>query len=64
MENPDVLAKAQKEIDKVIGFDRPPELGDLEDLPYIQAVINEVFSQLKADSCCNIYFDRCIVIAP
>ena len=42
LEHPDVLAKAQREIDEVIGFNRTPELGDIEKLPYIQAVMNEV----------------------
>ena len=36
------MAKAQKDIDDVIGVNRTPELEDLEELPYIQAVINEV----------------------
>ncbi|KAK7687147.1 hypothetical protein QCA50_009650 [Cerrena zonata] len=40
--NPDVKKKAQQEIDKVIGQNRSPELEDLNDLPYVRAIINEV----------------------
>ncbi|KAK7692525.1 hypothetical protein QCA50_004155 [Cerrena zonata] len=42
LENPEILAKAQREIDDVIGNDRVPELKDLENLPYVRAIINEV----------------------
>ncbi|CAN9395563.1 unnamed protein product [Alternaria alternata] len=40
--HPEWLAKAQKEIDQVVG-ERLPGFGDLKDLPYIQAVVEEVF---------------------
>jgi cytochrome P450 len=40
--NPDVQAKAQAEIDAVIGRDRIPDLTDRASLPYIQALISEV----------------------
>ncbi|KAK7687148.1 hypothetical protein QCA50_009651 [Cerrena zonata] len=40
--HPDVLAKAQREIDDVIGHDRSPQLDDLKDLPYVRAIINEL----------------------
>lgn len=39
---PDVQARAQEELDGVIGDERSPELDDIEDLPYLQAVIKEV----------------------
>lgn len=42
LENPEILAKAQREIDDVIGSDRVPDLKDLEKLPYVRAIINEV----------------------
>ncbi|TFK32108.1 cytochrome P450 [Crucibulum laeve] len=38
---PEVLKKAQKELDSVIGFDRMPEFDDKESLPYIRAIVNE-----------------------
>ena len=41
-DHPDVMAKAQADIDDVVGTDRTPELEDLEELPYIQAIIKEV----------------------
>lgn len=40
--NPEVQAKAQKEIDDVVGSSRMPEQKDLDELPYIRAVLNEV----------------------
>ncbi|GJE86653.1 cytochrome P450 [Phanerochaete sordida] len=40
---PDVQAKAQAEIDKVIGGERLPRIEDKEVLPYVSAVMKEVF---------------------
>lgn len=39
---PEVQAKAQAEIDAVVGTDRLPTLLDRKDLPYVNAVANEV----------------------
>ncbi|CAA0811921.1 cytochrome P450- family 93- subfamily D-polypeptide 1 [Striga hermonthica] len=41
--NPDVLRKAQNEIDQVVGLDRLVEESDWPNLPYLQAVIKEMF---------------------
>ncbi|GJE93425.1 cytochrome P450 [Phanerochaete sordida] len=40
---PEVQAKAQAEIDTVIGNDRLPRVEDMENLPYIKAIMQEVF---------------------
>jgi cytochrome P450 len=40
---PDILAKAQAEIDTVIGLTRLPMLSDRTQLPYINAIILEVY---------------------
>ncbi|CAL1707421.1 unnamed protein product [Somion occarium] len=40
--HPDVKFRAQKDIDDVIGDNRSPNLEDIDDLPYIKAIINEV----------------------
>ena len=40
---PDVYEKAQAEIDRVIGPDRMPDLDDRDSLPYLEAVIMEVY---------------------
>ncbi|KAI0030170.1 cytochrome P450 [Vararia minispora EC-137] len=40
--NPDVQAKAQAEVDRVVGPDRLPALADREALPYIGALVKEV----------------------
>jgi cytochrome P450 len=41
MTHPDVLKKAQAEIDAVVGLDRLPEFSDLDSLPYITAIVKE-----------------------
>lgn len=43
MHNPDIQQRAQDEIDEVIGRDRLPSLEDRGRLPYVEAVISEVF---------------------
>lgn len=39
---PEAQRKAHEELDKVIGSDRAPEWEDLDDLPYMRALVNEV----------------------
>jgi hypothetical protein len=41
--HPEVLKMAQKEIDTVVGTDRLPEFSDRENLPYVDALVKEVF---------------------
>ena len=41
--HPDVQKKAQQELDRVIGTDRLPELSDEKELPYITAIMKEIF---------------------
>ena len=40
--HPEVVKKAQEEIDRVVGRDRLPHFDDFQDLPYLQAIVNEV----------------------
>ncbi|KAK7036148.1 cytochrome P450 [Favolaschia claudopus] len=40
---PDVQAAAQEELDRVVGFDRLADLSDRGDLPYMNALVKEVF---------------------
>ncbi|KAG8761790.1 hypothetical protein FRC11_013093 [Ceratobasidium sp. 423] len=40
--NPDVQAKAQEEVDAIIGDQRLPEMEDQDDLPYVSRLIKEV----------------------
>lgn len=42
IKHPDVLAKAQKEIDEVCGPSKSPGAQDIKNLPYLQAVMTEV----------------------
>ena len=39
--NPDVLRRAQEEVDRVVGSERLPSFSDREDLPFINAVLKE-----------------------
>ncbi|KAJ7834049.1 cytochrome P450 [Mycena olivaceomarginata] len=39
---PEVQKKAQAELDRVVGTDRMPRFEDLDQLPYIKAIVNEV----------------------
>jgi cytochrome P450 len=41
--NPSVQARAQQEIDQVIGGVRLPTLADRASLPYVDALLSEVF---------------------
>ncbi len=40
--HPDVMHKAQAQIDKVVGRSRLPTFSDRANLPYIEAIIKEV----------------------
>ena len=40
--NPEVMRKAQEELDRVVGKGRLPEFSDRGDLPYIDAVVKEL----------------------
>ncbi|KAG6877772.1 cytochrome c oxidase subunit 2 [Termitomyces sp. T159_Od127] len=40
--NPEVMRKAQTEIDLVVGNDRLPTLDDRQHLPYIDALTKEI----------------------
>ncbi|KAJ7753262.1 putative monooxygenase [Mycena metata] len=43
MLNPEIQAKAQKEIDSVVGRDRLPTISDGASLPYVRSIVTEVF---------------------
>jgi cytochrome P450 len=40
--NPEVFEKAQEEIDRVVGRNRQPDFGDMDNLPYVEAICQEV----------------------
>ena len=40
---PDVYRKAQEEIDRVIGNERLPDLTDRHSLPYLEALVMELY---------------------
>ena len=39
---PEVMQKAQAQIDEVVGKGRLPEFSDIENMPYIQAIVKEL----------------------
>lgn len=41
LRNPSVLSKVREEIDRVVGQDRKVEESDMDNLPYLQAVVKE-----------------------
>ncbi|KAJ6555145.1 cytochrome P450 [Mycena vulgaris] len=43
MLHPEVLAKAQKEIDSMVGTDRLPTFSDRASLPYVDAILSETY---------------------
>jgi cytochrome P450 len=38
---PEVQKKAQEDLDRVVGANRLPNLDDIDDLPYIRAIVKE-----------------------
>lgn len=42
LSNPEVLVRAHEELDRVVGSERPPNLADEANLPYVHALIKEV----------------------
>ena len=53
--HPEVAAKGQEELDRVIGSDRLPEMSDRENLPYIGAILKEVLRWQPALPLCNLF---------
>ncbi|KZT68558.1 cytochrome P450 [Daedalea quercina L-15889] len=43
---PEVFGKAQEEVDRVVGKDRLPNLGDRPDLPYLECVLRETYRRV------------------
>ena len=48
---PDVYQKAQEEIDRVIGCDRIPDLSDRASLPYLEALVMELYRCVASNPC-------------
>ena len=40
---PNIQSKAQEEIDRVVGNDRLPVLADRDSLPYLSALLSEIY---------------------
>ena len=41
-EHPEIQRRAQEDLDRVVGRDRPPTFEDEKDLPFCHAIIKEV----------------------
>lgn len=52
--HPEILKKAQEEIDAVVGSDRSPGPDDIRKLPYIEACMLEVISSTLPDACSDL----------
>jgi cytochrome P450 len=50
---PEVQAKAQAELDRVVGKSRLPEFDDAPRLPYVQGVINECLRWMPVAPMCK-----------
>jgi len=48
---PDVYRKAQEEIDRVIGRERLPDLTDRGSLPYLEALVMELYRWVTSNPC-------------
>ena len=51
--HPDVLRRAQAELDAVVGPARLPDMGDREALPYLDAVLMEVYRCVWRSDLCS-----------
>ena len=51
MHYPDVHRKAQEEIDRVIGRERLPNLTDRGSLPYLEALVMELYRHIIFNPC-------------
>lgn len=58
---PAVYKKAQAEMDRVIGRDRLPELNDRDSLPYLEAIVLEIFRYVCILSFFSIFTNIIIV---
>jgi cytochrome P450 len=54
--NPEAQARAQKELDGVIGRDRLPTFEDRESLPFMECVFKETLRWGVPAPLCEIYF--------
>lgn len=50
--HPDILKKAQAEVDRVVGSDRLPTVADRPNLSYLEAIFAEVFRMKSPISLC------------
>ena len=48
---PDVYRKAREEIDRVIGNERLPDLTDRDSLPYLEALVMELYRSVVSNTC-------------
>lgn len=56
---PDIQKRAQQEVDEVIGLDKSPVLDDIEKLPYLRAIIKEVWLIHKCNIAHKFNFEQC-----
>ena len=54
---PKAQMAAHAEIDRVIGRNRLPEIGDRDSLPYVSAIVKEVLRYVEQCCTCRILWD-------
>lgn len=62
IQHPEILQKAQKELDSVVGNSRLPTFSDRANLPYVNAVVNETLrlsSPVPLGQYTRLYLNRC-----
>ena len=51
LHHPDIYRKAQEEIDRIIGRERLPDLTDRGSLPYLEALVTELYRYVTSNPC-------------
>ena len=57
--HPEIQRRAQDEIDKVVGTERLPQMGDRASLPYVEAIILEVARMIPPINMSQYYTRSC-----
>ena len=58
--HPEVLAKAQREMDDVIGTGRLPTIEDRPSLPYLDCILKETWRYVTSTKNATLHTDECL----
>ena len=62
--HPEIVHKAQEELDSVVGSDRLPQLSDREKLPYIEGIVQETLRCVHLPVCLKYLIRRWYPVVP